>query len=142
MGATFETRYSGSGIGAMKKRQQACGTCGAPGAKVWHCAFGSGGSRRKILGNRVILHECPACGAFWVFSSHGRDVRSPAGILWAKAEQEWCHAYDEDDGVTLRRWHLEKLRRNTAGVCGERPCRREACRFAEDVAPSAGAAPA
>lgn len=109
------------------EQRDACGVCGIPERRVGHCAEGRSGLKVHLLGNRVELLRCEACGGLWCYASHGEDVTSPAGLHWPFTTADWQRAYDLDDGVSLRRWHLRNLKEGSLGIA--HPCGRRVCRF-------------
>lgn len=104
----------------------ACKVCGGPKRMVGHCVEGREGLTAKLLGNRVELLKCRHCGALWCYASHG-EAGKPAGIMWPHTESEWTKTYDLDDGVSLKRWHLDRIGREVRH--GPHPCGRRICRF-------------
>lgn len=103
-----------------------CSICGEPQRRVAHCVEPRTGLKAHLLGNRVELLRCDGCGALWCYASHGEEASAPAGLLWPYSVADWQRAYDLDDGISLRRWHLKSLRdlsRTVAHPCGRRICR-------------------
>ena len=104
-----------------------CGTCGAPGLRLRHCTTGLGDLKRCLLGNKVELLACPACGTLWCCAVQPDDPVHPAAVVWPHTTSDWQKVYDLDDGESLRRWYRKHMREIAGDV--KPPCRRRVCRF-------------
>jgi hypothetical protein len=92
-----------------------------------HCVENRAGLKPLLLGNRVELLGCLECDALWCYASHGEGVSEPAGLIWPYAVVDWQKAYDLDDGISLRQWHLRNMKQSSRHI--DHPCGRKVCRF-------------
>ncbi len=128
---------------AWMPEESLCSVCGEPQRKVAHCSEPRLGLKPCLLGNRVDLLCCSGCGSLWCYANHGDQTAAPAGLIWPYSVADWQRAYDLDDGVSLRRWHLRNIREKSRYL--EHPCGRKTCRFlsrSRKQAKGRGAAPA
>jgi hypothetical protein len=104
-----------------------CEACGGASRRIWHCREDFGPLRQVLLGNKVELLACPACGSLWCYAHLGDEPAQPVAIPWKYGAEDWQKTYDLDDGVSLKKWFRRQVRAISLVV--DHPCGRQVCRF-------------